>query len=69
MARWMKLAHAWRERRNRVREDVRIFLRVLRKRGRVDRLAALRASLVAEFDDVLAAMEGDRAAGTAQAGE
>jgi 1-acyl-sn-glycerol-3-phosphate acyltransferase len=62
-------AIAWRERRNRVREDVRVFLRVLRKRGRVDRLAALRASLVAEFDDVLAAMEGDRAAGTAQAGE
>lgn len=51
------LALYWRERWDRVREDARLFFRVLRNpRGR-DRLAAQRARLVAEFDDVLQAMD------------
>jgi len=49
----------WRERWNRVREDARVFVRVLRNPRGVDRLAALRTSLVDQFDDVLDDMERD----------
>ena len=59
------LALGWRERFERVREDARLFFRVLRHpRGR-DRLAAQRDRLVAEFDDVLRAMEASEPAGPA----
>jgi glycerol-3-phosphate O-acyltransferase / dihydroxyacetone phosphate acyltransferase len=55
------LALGWRERWGRVRDDVRLFFRVLRHpRGR-DRLAAQRERLVAAFDDVLARMEEEGA--------
>jgi 1-acyl-sn-glycerol-3-phosphate acyltransferase len=53
------LALAWRERWDRVREDVRLFLRVLRHPRRRDRLAGQRDRLVAAFDDVLHAMQAD----------
>lgn len=46
-------AVAWGERRAVVREDLRIFLRLLRRRGRVTRLAELRAEIVAEIDAVI----------------
>jgi hypothetical protein len=52
-------AIAWRERRERVREDVRVFFRVLRNRRGADRLASVRASLVAEFDEILALMDAE----------
>jgi glycerol-3-phosphate O-acyltransferase / dihydroxyacetone phosphate acyltransferase len=46
-------ALAWYERWNRVREDARLFVRVLFRRDRQDRLARDRAALVAAFDDVM----------------
>jgi 1-acyl-sn-glycerol-3-phosphate acyltransferase len=55
-------AIAWRERRERVREDARVFFRVLSNRRSADRLAALRSALVAEFGDVLERMESEPAA-------
>ncbi|MCK5651642.1 MAG: 1-acyl-sn-glycerol-3-phosphate acyltransferase, partial [Gemmatimonadetes bacterium] len=46
------VAIAWRERWARVREDVALFLRVLRSPGARDRLAKERKELVAEFDQI-----------------
>jgi len=46
-------ALAWHERWRRVREDARVFLRALRDRRAVDRMAELRAELASEFDQVL----------------
>ena len=46
------VAIAWRERWARVREDVALFLRVLRSPGARDRLAKEREELVAEFDRI-----------------
>ena len=52
-------AIAWRDRQARVREDLRVFLRVfLHPRGR-DRLAAQRASLIEEFDRLRERWEQD----------
>lgn len=45
------------ERWRRVREDVRVFLRAMRSPRGPGRLAAQRAALAAEFDDVLTSME------------
>lgn len=45
-------ALAWHERWNRVREDARLFFRVILRKDRRDRLARDRAALVAEFDAV-----------------
>lgn len=50
-------ALAWRERWGRVREDTRLFFRVLGRVRTRERLAEGRAALVAEFDSVLADME------------
>ncbi len=50
-------ALAWTERWERVRDDARLFARVLLHPRRRDRLAEDRARLVAEFDTVLRAME------------
>lgn len=50
------------ERWRRVREDMRVFLRTLLSPRGPDRLAEQRATLVAEFDDVLRRMEGERGA-------
>jgi hypothetical protein len=47
------IAIAWFERWRRVREDVRVFLRASSHRRGIDRVATLRATLTAEFDDVL----------------
>jgi 1-acyl-sn-glycerol-3-phosphate acyltransferase len=44
----------WRERWTRVTEDVRLFLRLARRRDRLDRLARMRGELVAEMDRVVA---------------
>jgi glycerol-3-phosphate O-acyltransferase / dihydroxyacetone phosphate acyltransferase len=56
------LALGWRERFARVRDDARLFFRVLRQpRGR-DRLTVQRAHLVAEFDDVLRGMDASQPA-------
>jgi 1-acyl-sn-glycerol-3-phosphate acyltransferase len=46
------IAIAWRERWARVREDVALFIRVLRSPGARDRLAKERKELVAEFDRI-----------------
>ena len=46
------VAWAWKSRWNRVREDVRLYLRVLGRRKSRDRLAAERARLVREFDEL-----------------
>ncbi|MGH7552875.1 MAG: 1-acyl-sn-glycerol-3-phosphate acyltransferase [Longimicrobiales bacterium] len=46
-------ALAWRERWARVREDVRLFFRVLRHPRKRDRLAAQRNALAREFDEIL----------------
>lgn len=48
------IAIGWHERRRRVREDARLFFRVLTRRDRRERLARDRAALVAEFDDIVA---------------
>lgn len=53
-------ALAWRERWARVRDDARLFLRVLRHPQRRDRLAAQRAAIAQEFDLVLAEMVTER---------
>src|SRR5690606_16535029 len=53
-------ALAWRSRWSRVREDVRLFFRVMGRRRTRERMAERRRTLVAEFDDVLAAMEKSR---------
>jgi 1-acyl-sn-glycerol-3-phosphate acyltransferase len=45
------------ERWRRVREDIRVFLRALRSRRGPGRLAAQRAALAAEFDQILSAMD------------
>src|SRR5690606_17749693 len=50
------LALYWRERWQRVREDARLFMRVLRHPVRRDRLTRQRERLVREFDDVLREM-------------
>ncbi|MBT8397516.1 MAG: hypothetical protein HKO65_10235 [Gemmatimonadetes bacterium] len=56
------LAIAWHERWIRVEEDVKLFLRVAFQRDRRERLGALRADLVKEFDRIGLRMEaGDRA--------
>lgn len=52
-------AMAWHERWDRVREDARLFLRVLLRRDRQDRLARDRAALVAGFDAVMMAAAPD----------
>jgi hypothetical protein len=52
----------WRERWLRVREDARLFLRVLRRSGLRERIAVRRAGLVAEFDEILAEMDSIRVA-------
>lgn len=46
------VAVAWREWGSRVREDVRVWWRAVRRRADRDRLAAIRRDLVAEFDAV-----------------
>lgn len=51
------LALFWRERFDDVREDARVFFRLLRHPRRRDRLATRRARLVRAFDAVLAEME------------
>jgi hypothetical protein len=56
-------AIAWRERADRAREDLRVFMRVFRDRRARDRLAAQRARLVEAFDAAALAIEADRAAG------
>lgn len=53
-------AVAWRDRQATVREDVRVFFRARRRSQSTDRLAELRARLVAEFDDVAERWRVDR---------
>jgi 1-acyl-sn-glycerol-3-phosphate acyltransferase len=60
-------ALAWRERWDRVRDDARLFLRVLRHPARRDRLAAQRTRLAADFDAVLAEMRDAQAGGSERA--
>ncbi len=56
------LAIAWHERWIRVEEDVKLFFRVAFQRDRRERLGAMRAELVKEFDRIGLRMEaGDRA--------
>lgn len=50
-------ALAWRTRWSRVREDTRLFFRVLGRGRTRERMAERRRTLVAEFDDVLARMD------------
>lgn len=50
------LAIFWKSRWDRVLEDTRLFLRLVRNRGRRERIAAERRELVAEFDAVREAM-------------
>jgi glycerol-3-phosphate O-acyltransferase / dihydroxyacetone phosphate acyltransferase len=47
------IALGWHERWQRVREDARLFFRVLTRRDHSERLARDRAALVAEFDDIV----------------
>ncbi|MDP2958695.1 MAG: 1-acyl-sn-glycerol-3-phosphate acyltransferase [Longimicrobiales bacterium] len=53
-------AVAWKEREARAREDVTVFLRAARSRKGRDRLAELRARLVAEFDGLAAAWDAGK---------
>jgi 1-acyl-sn-glycerol-3-phosphate acyltransferase len=46
-------ALAWHERWQRVRQDLRVFMRAMLRRRAVDRHASLRTALTAEFDQVL----------------
>jgi 1-acyl-sn-glycerol-3-phosphate acyltransferase len=55
-------ALAWHERWLRVREDARVFLRTFARRRDVDRHAALRAALTAEFDQILTRLESSASA-------
>jgi glycerol-3-phosphate O-acyltransferase / dihydroxyacetone phosphate acyltransferase len=50
-------AMAWHDRWQRVRDDARLFLRVLARRDRADRLAGDRARLIEEFDLLVGEME------------
>jgi hypothetical protein len=54
-------ATAWRERQAVVREDVRVFLRSRRRSERPDRLAELRAAIVAEIDRIADVQRGSGA--------
>jgi glycerol-3-phosphate O-acyltransferase / dihydroxyacetone phosphate acyltransferase len=54
------IALAWRERWDRVREDARLFFRVLKRGEIAERLAAERAALTAEFDDIRSRISTDR---------
>ena len=48
----------WSDRWEKVKQDTALFLHVLAKPGRLDRLKAQRSALVREFDDVAKALEG-----------
>jgi hypothetical protein len=64
------IALAWHERWSRVGEDARVFLNALGDRRAVDRLAAMRHALAAEFDDVVNNLDAEPpTAGHAQTGD
>jgi glycerol-3-phosphate O-acyltransferase / dihydroxyacetone phosphate acyltransferase len=53
------IALAWRERWQRVREDARLFFRVLSRKDQAERLADTRAQLTLEFDEIAAAQRDE----------